>query len=159
MRGHLVDEVRQALADSGLPGELLELEITESLLLRPHGDTVDQLHALRALGVQIAIDDFGTGYSSLSYLKRYPIQRLKIDKSFVDGIGEEGGDDLAIIRAIIGLAQALHLELTAEGVETATQAQVLTALGCHEMQGYHFAKPMAAVEFNRLYLSAYLTGR
>lgn len=159
LRGHLVDEVRQALADSGLPGELLELEITESLLLRPHGDTVDQLHALRALGVQIAIDDFGTGYSSLSYLKRYPIQRLKIDKSFVDGIGEEGGDDLAIIRAIIGLAQALHLELTAEGVETATQAQVLTALGCHEMQGYHFAKPMAAVEFNRLYLSAYLTGR
>ncbi|MBQ1782844.1 MAG: PAS domain S-box protein [Gammaproteobacteria bacterium] len=153
-RGHLVEEVRQALDDSGLPGELLELEITESLLLRPHGDTVEQLHALRALGVQIAIDDFGTGYSSLSYLKRYPIQRLKIDKSFVDGIGEEGSDDLAIIRAIIGLAQALHLQLTAEGVETATQAQILTALGCHDMQGYHFAKPMAAADFNRLYLSS-----
>ncbi len=140
---HLLDAVRQAVARSGIPPGALELEITESLLLEHSADTRKTLEALKAVGVTLAIDDFGTGYSSLSYLKRFPIDRVKIDQSFVRDLATDK-DDLAIVRAIIALARALRLAVIAEGVETAEQLKLLRREDCHDYQGYHFARPLAA---------------
>ena len=135
--------VAQTIADSGIPAECLELEITEGVLLENSEQTRDLMNQLRAMKIQLAIDDFGTGYSSLSYLKRFPIDRVKIDQSFVRDISVDG-DDLAIVRAIIALARALKLRVVAEGVETSEQLALLQAEGCDEYQGYFFARPMAA---------------
>jgi EAL domain-containing protein (putative c-di-GMP-specific phosphodiesterase class I) len=113
---------------------------------------VKLLTGLKALGIHLSIDDFGTGYSSLSYLKRFPIDSLKTDRSFIRDL-PEGADDAAITRAIIAMAHGLKLGVIAEGVETAAQVEFLRASGCHEMQGYHFSKPLPAGELARLALA------
>ncbi len=138
-----LETVTQAIQGSGIPPQSLELEITESILLENCDETLNTLNALKQLGVTLAIDDFGTGYSSLSYLKRFPIDRLKIDRSFVRDLASDT-DDLAIVRAIIALAQAMRLSVVAEGVETEDQLALLQSEECHEYQGYFFARPMDA---------------
>ncbi len=147
-REDFLDSVRVALAESQLSPELLELEITESLLMRNTDDAVQKLESIRAMGVHTAIDDFGTGYSSLSYLHKLPLDALKIDRSFVAEVGDTGLDQpmdarTAVIRCIVGLARALNLKIVAEGVETQFQRRYLAKLGCDLMQGYLFARPVA----------------
>lgn len=137
----LASMVRMVLQDAGLPPENLELEITEGMLMGDVERTLAVLEELKAMGVYVAVDDFGTGYSSLAYLKRFPIDILKVDRSFVIEC-DEGNGGLAITRAIVSLAHSLNLRVVAEGVEKQTQLAVLNALGCEEFQGYLFAKPM-----------------
>jgi len=139
----LVTTVADALSASGLAAERLELEITESLLLQDDQATLSILHALKALGTRIAMDDFGTGYSSLSYLRSFPFDRIKIDRSFVADLPPRE-DCVAIVRAIAGLGSSLHMDITAEGVETDEQLQFLIAEGCTEIQGYLFSRPVPA---------------
>lgn len=146
-RGHFADRVADALAAHGVPASALELEVTESLLLDDHGQTLQQFLALRQLGVRLAIDDFGTGYSSLSYLRRFPIDVLKIDQSFVKDLGAGSQDAEPLVRAIIGMAQALRLQVVAEGVETDAQHAQLRQLGCDLGQGWHFGRPMPVDDF------------
>ena len=138
--------VAQAVAAAGIPPAALELEITEGLLLENCAGTRAMLDAIKALGASLAIDDFGTGYSSLSYLRRFPIDRVKIDQSFVRELAVDG-DALAIVRAIVALARAMRLDVIAEGVETAAQLARLTDEGCHAYQGYLFAPPLDADAF------------
>ena len=138
----IAQTVADALAATGLSSDLLWLEITESALMRDTASTTSTLHNLRRLGVHLSIDDFGTGYSSLSYLKRFPVEALKIDQSFTDGLGTDR-DDTAIVTAVIGLAQALHLKVVAEGVENEFQLDQLRRLGCDGAQGYNFGLPTA----------------
>jgi len=137
-----VDQVAAALADSGLPPGLLELELTESMLVADQQQALHRLRLLKKMGVQLAIDDFGTGYSSLSYLKHFPLDRLKIDKSFVNDILTDP-DDAAITDAIIAMAHSLKLQVIAEGVETLEQLAFLEDRGCDEIQGYHLSKPLS----------------
>jgi len=137
----LAQRVRTVLEDSGLHPACLELEITESTVMRDTEEAAEVLHSLKALGVALSIDDFGTGYSSLSYLKRFPIDVLKIDRSFVKDVTEDP-NGAAITRAIIALAHGLNLEAVAEGVETAEQAAFLRDNGCDEIQGYYFSPPV-----------------
>lgn len=147
-RDDFVEQVAAALADSGLPAPLLELELTESLLSDNVDELVDLFGRLRALGVRLAIDDFGTGYSSLAYLKHLPVDVVKIDRTFIcelDG-GEEGGD-AAIVRAIIAMAHSLGLEVVAEGVEEQAQLEFLRRHACDEIQGYLISRPVAAEAF------------
>jgi len=132
-----------ALAESGLPAQRLELEITESVLMQNNETSLLMLHQLRELGVRIALDDFGTGYSSLSYLRSFPFDRIKIDRSFVADL-LEGNEAVAIVQAILSLASSLKMQATAEGVETAVQQRLLRAAGCNEMQGYLFSQPLPA---------------
>ena len=131
---------------SGLPPQWLELELTERALYDGNG-AAERLADLRDLGVSLAIDDFGTGYSSLSYLCRYPVQVLKIDRSFVCQLDDPA--NLAIVRSIIALGHSLALEIVAEGVETSLQANQLRALGCTSLQGFFFARPQTATELVR----------
>ncbi|WP_428643830.1 putative bifunctional diguanylate cyclase/phosphodiesterase [Roseibium sp.] len=140
MDPNLVGVVSGILAETGFPPERLVLEITESVFLRDQGSASRKLEKLRDLGIRVALDDFGTGYSSLSYLRKYKFDKIKIDKSFVDEIGERS-DGLAIISAIIALAHNLGLEVTAEGVERKFQVDALRTLGCDTMQGYFFGRP------------------
>ncbi|GAB4211878.1 MAG: hypothetical protein Fur007_03110 [Rhodoferax sp.] len=137
----LVPQVRAVLQNSGLAPGQLELELTESHLMENPSFARQQLSALKDLGVMVAIDDFGTGYSSLAYLKRFEIDRLKIDQSFVRGMLDDSAD-AAIVQAVIGLGHSLRLTVVAEGVESMATAQALAALGCDELQGYAFARPM-----------------
>ena len=139
----LVSMVALALADSGLAAERLELEITESVLLDNSDGNIRTLKALKKLGVRISLDDFGTGYSSLSYLRSFPFDKIKIDKSFVQEIGQSR-EAMAIIRAITGLSSSLLIETTAEGVETEEQLRRLMEEGCSHFQGYLFGRPEAA---------------
>jgi len=141
--------VEQALKKSGYKANHLELELTESALMQREEETVEMLHLLRAKGIRLAIDDFGTGYSSLSYLKRFPIDVLKIDKSFVDDIPYDM-DDMAIVSAIIAMGQALGFQLLAEGVEREDQLEFLKEKGCTMFQGYLKSKPVPALEFEKL---------
>ncbi|HZW24985.1 MAG TPA: GGDEF domain-containing response regulator [Gallionella sp.] len=145
----LVGSVRAALQVSGLSPEYLELEITENIAVHNEESVIAVLGELRALGIRIAIDDFGTGYSSLSYLKRFPIDKLKIDQSFVRDYQPSAPDD-GIIRAIIAMARSLNLKVIAEGVETLEQADFLRANGCDEVQGYFYGKPMPGGELAAL---------
>lgn len=138
----LVDTIRRILAETGQPAHLLELEITETALVQDAEEARARLEELAAMGVRLAIDDFGIGYSSLNYLKRFPVNRLKIDRSFVGDLTTDS-EDAAIVAAIIGLARGLDLELVAEGVETAEQLAGLQALGCHCFQGYYFSHPLS----------------
>ena len=137
----LVERIAGALHDSGLPPSALELEVTESLLMRDLSGAVDRMRELKAMGVSLSIDDFGTGYSSLSALKSFPIGTLKIDKSFVRDLAHDA-DDQAIALAVISLGHRLGLRVIAEGVETEEQRDFLRAHGCDEMQGYLFSPPV-----------------
>jgi diguanylate cyclase (GGDEF)-like protein len=140
--GTLVGKVKAALTESGLAADRLDLEITEGLLLSDVDSVMRQLADLRAIGVRIAMDDFGTGYSSLSYLWKFPFDKLKIDQSFTRALG--GHDDAhlsSVIRAIVALGRSLGMTITAEGVETAEQAEFLKRVGCDELQGFHLGRP------------------
>ncbi|MDX9885951.1 putative bifunctional diguanylate cyclase/phosphodiesterase [Thauera sp.] len=149
-RAHdLIGTVRAALAASAMPASHLELEITENALMADDAATHGTLGALRELGIGIALDDFGTGYSSLSYLKRLPLCRLKIDRSFIHGLPDDA-DNLAIVHAILALARHLGFSITAEGVETAAQAALLGELEADSLQGYLFSRPVPAVEIEAL---------
>ena len=138
----LVQDVGQVLAESGLDASGLEVEITEGTAMGDADATVKTLEHLKAIGIRLAIDDFGTGYSSLGYLKRFPIDVLKVDRSFVAGLPANRGD-AAIVRAVVGLTRALGLKAVAEGVETAEQLAELRELGCDQGQGYFFGRPTA----------------
>ncbi len=144
-----VERVSQVLSDASLPPHLLELELTESLLANDVQQVMTQLNRLAALGVQLAIDDFGTGYASLSYLKKLPIHRLKIDRSFVQRLPSDRSD-AAITRTIVELAHALDLQVIAEGVETVEQHDHLAQVGCHQFQGYLFSRPVPAPDLEIL---------
>jgi diguanylate cyclase (GGDEF)-like protein len=146
----LVERVAAALEDSALAPELLELEVTESLIMRDLQKSVDKMRALKAMGVSLSIDDFGTGYSSLSSLKTFPISRLKIDKSFVSELADNA-DDQAIAMAVISLGHKLNLRVIAEGVETEQQRDFLHANECDEMQGYLFSRPVPADEIEAMF--------
>ena len=148
-RAVLVDDVRAVLGESGLDPSDLTLEITESALAHGHDEARTCIHALQGLGVQLALDDFGSGYSSLSLLQELPVQVLKIDRSFVDGI-EATGRRTALLRAIIEIARALGLTVVAEGVENARQATALRSLGCPLAQGFYFARPLPESEIDAL---------
>ena len=141
----LAADVAATLARTGLPARALTLELTESVLMDDSGSILQRLAELKQLGVQLAIDDFGTGYSSLSYLRRFPVDKLKIDKSFIDSIAVLD-EDLAIVRTVVDLAQILQLQTTAEGIETQEQADLLRNLGCEIGQGYLFARPLEAAD-------------
>ena len=143
--GNLVPTVRQILIETGLPPAGLELEVTESHLVEKTEIVLDHFRQLKALGVKFAIDDFGTGYSSLSYLKRFPIDKLKIDQSFVRDIVEDP-DDLSIAHAVVSMGHSLRLTVIAEGVENQEVAQLLRDMACDEAQGYFFARPMPAAQ-------------
>jgi len=145
----LVPSLEAVLADTGLAPALLEIELTESLFMSDITPAVETLHRIKALGVNLSIDDFGTGYSSLSYLSRFPIDVLKIDRSFVSDIGKDA-NDAAIVASIIALAHNLKLAVIAEGVETIEQLDYLRRQGCDEMQGYYFSRPLPAEEFEQL---------
>ena len=145
----LVQNVAQALLAAGLEASRLELEITESMIMQNPVETVQQLGELKSLGVWLSIDDFGTGYSSLSHLKRFPLDTLKIDRSFVDGLPADE-DSAAIAEAILAMAKKLKFTVVAEGVENAAQADFLQLKGCTLLQGYHFGKPVPAGEFPAL---------
>ncbi len=145
----IVRLVRDTLARTGLDPALLELEITETILMKNNAEILDKLKALTGLGVKLAIDDFGTGYSSLSYLRRLPIHRLKIDKSFVRD-SHVTPDDAAIASAIIAMARRLGIEVTAEGVENEEQMALLKQAGCHLVQGYYFGSPLPAADMAKL---------
>jgi EAL domain-containing protein (putative c-di-GMP-specific phosphodiesterase class I) len=139
---HAVDTIVGALAAAGLPPERLCVEITESALVEDAAATLSTLSRLKALGVTLALDDFGTGYSSLTYVRRFPIDTLKIDRSFIDGIVGSSEDE-AIVTAVLSMGRALGVHVVAEGVETEEQAARLRTLGCKLAQGYLFSRPVA----------------
>jgi predicted signal transduction protein with EAL and GGDEF domain len=147
--GNLLQVVMDALKETGLRPGRLELEITETLLLERSESVLATLHALRALGVRISMDDFGTGYSSLSYLRSFPFDKIKIDRSFVNGMKTQA-DSQAIVRAIVSLGSSLGITITAEGVETESDLACLKAEGCNEGQGYLFSKAQPQAEVMRL---------
>jgi EAL domain-containing protein (putative c-di-GMP-specific phosphodiesterase class I) len=140
----LLEIIERAMRVSNIPASKLEFEITESMMMDNIDDTIDILHKIKNIGVKLSIDDFGTGYSSLSYLKRFPLNKIKIDKSFIDGIADNA-DDLSIVQAIISIAHSLNLAVIAEGVETEEQCRLLTQYQCNEIQGYYFSKPLASL--------------
>ncbi len=142
----LIDTVRLSLEQTGLDPSLLELEVTETALVSDMKKATETLNSLKALGIELAIDDFGTGHSSLSYLKQFPVDRLKIDKAFIDNIHTDK-EDLAITQTIVRLGQALGLMIIAEGIEHEEQAKLLCDEHCHEGQGYYFSKPLPVSEF------------
>jgi EAL domain-containing protein (putative c-di-GMP-specific phosphodiesterase class I) len=142
----LVQDIERVLSDTGLRPDLLTLEITESLLIENVEATIDILQRIRALGVSIAVDDFGTGYSSLSYLKRFPLDAIKIDRSFVHDLATDA-EDQAVVGAVIATSQALRLSVVAEGIESLDQLNELTGLGCRFGQGYYFSRPLAPEVF------------
>ncbi len=145
-RGDLVGSVSQALEESGLDPALLELELTESILIQDTDNVLVTIRRLKALGIKLSIDDFGTGYSSLAYLRRFNLDKLKIDQSFVRDI-DNNPDDEAIVRAIIQMAHSLKLQTIAEGVENTRVLTHLRALDCDQAQGYHFSRPLPAAAF------------
>ncbi len=149
LRSDMADIVARILFETGLEPQHLELEITESLLMKDVESGIATMHALKAIGVRLSIDDFGTGYSSLNYLKQFPIDQLKIDKSFLRGI-ETNRDDLAITLAVISMAHGMGLTVIAEGVENEMQLAFLRANRCDEIQGYHISRPVPAHEISAL---------
>jgi EAL domain-containing protein (putative c-di-GMP-specific phosphodiesterase class I) len=152
-QAQFVDRVASVLAVSALPPHLLELELTESILVHDADEALARLRALKRLGVRLSIDDFGTGYSSLAYLKRFPIGKLKIDRSFVQGLpGDE--TDAGIVRAILQMSLALDMRVIAEGVETEQQREFLVREGCAEMQGFLYAPALDPLSFEQRLLQA-----
>jgi diguanylate cyclase (GGDEF)-like protein/PAS domain S-box-containing protein len=153
IEGDLIDSIRQAMIDHRIDPQWLEIELTESSLMENTSHTIASLQTLQALGIKVSIDDFGTGYSSLAYLRRFPIDKLKIDIAFIREV-TSNPQDAAIARTIIELAHSLHLQVIAEGVETAEQLAFLTANGCDQVQGYLFSRPLPIGE-----LEVFLRGR
>jgi EAL domain-containing protein (putative c-di-GMP-specific phosphodiesterase class I) len=149
IRRELIEVVLQAIAASGLPPERLELEITESVLLRDSQNTLATLHQLRQLGVRIAMDDFGTGYCSLSYLRSFPFDKIKIDRAFI-GDMDRSAESRAIVEAMIRLGDSLGMATVAEGIENFEQLKLLTAAGCTLAQGFYFSPPVPAAEVERV---------
>lgn len=145
-----VEMVKRTLHESRIAPNQIELEITESAIMHDPNKVTRELVELRELGLQLAIDDFGTGYSSLAYLQRFPIDKLKIDQSFTKSLSNMGSGDSAIVQAIIRLTQSLNMRVIAEGVETAEQMQILQNLGCHEIQGYLFSRPLTVADASQL---------
>ncbi|UST56400.1 EAL domain-containing protein (plasmid) [Comamonadaceae bacterium OTU4NAUVB1] len=154
--GHLATNVMDVLESTGLPPEALELEITENIILAHDERLLQPLRVLHRLGVGIAFDDFGTGYASLSLLKRYPLTRLKIDRSFITEICNDEAD-AAIVKAVIFLADKLGLQVIAEGVETVAQCDFLQRCGCGQVQGYLYGKPMAVRDLENFIQQKLLT--
>jgi len=149
-RGQPLHEMlARVLGETGLAPRYLELEVTESVAMHEVEATIAALQALKATGVRLAIDDFGTGYSSLAYLKRYPVDKLKVDQSFVRHMASEASD-AAIVRAVIALGHALGLTVIAEGVESEAQLALLAEYGCEEMQGFLLSRPLPAAELTSL---------
>jgi EAL domain-containing protein (putative c-di-GMP-specific phosphodiesterase class I) len=148
-QGGLTASIAAALRDSGLDPALLEVELTESMLMQGVDETLATLSKLKDMGVRLAIDDFGTGYSSLSYLKRFPLDALKIDRSFVKDLPRDA-EDAAITKAIIAMAHSLKLEVVAEGVESAEQLAFLQQHGCDLVQGFLFSRPVSAADLSAL---------
>jgi EAL domain-containing protein (putative c-di-GMP-specific phosphodiesterase class I) len=142
-RDNIAEAVEESLRSAGIDGNRLTLELTESSIVQDPRRAQRVFEALKALDATVAMDDFGTGYSSLAYLQRLPIDVLKIDRSFVSGMMRDA-DSVAIVRAVLSLADALGMSTTAEGIETVELATTLTALGCSLGQGYYFAKPLEA---------------
>lgn len=145
-RPEFFDILGQILDETGMEPSRLKLELTESVVMAVGGEAFDLLERLRDLGISLSLDDFGTGYSSLSYLKMLPVQQLKIDRSFVEGIGKNPGDE-AIIKTVMELARSLGFEVIAEGVETIQQSEFLRNLGCEQLQGHLHGKAVAPAEF------------
>jgi EAL domain-containing protein (putative c-di-GMP-specific phosphodiesterase class I) len=145
-RGDIEACVRQALDESGLPANCLELELTESVLIHDTDKVLATVQRLKALGVMLSIDDFGTGYSSLSYLTRFKVDKLKIDRSFVCDLENQPGN-ASMVRAIIQMARSLNLTTIAEGVEDLELVNFLRRQNCQEAQGYYYSRPLAAIEF------------
>ncbi len=138
------------LRDVGLPPDALQLEVTESGVMTDPDRAIEVLEGLHSLGIRLSVDDYGTGYSSLAYLRRLPVQQIKIDKSFVIGLGTEGSeDDEVIVRSTVDLGHNLGLEVVAEGVETTAALSMLRALGCDYAQGYLYAAPLLIEDFRR----------
>ena len=139
----------QSLVETGIPPQLLELEITESVLVQDAPETMRVFRDLNDLGVSLSLDDFGTGYSSLSYLKKFPMQVLKIDKAFVRDLGRSEDDD-SLVTAIVAMAHSLKMEVVAEGVETRSQFEFLSELDVELVQGYYFSRPLDVEGFRAL---------
>ena len=150
LRPPLLEAVQSALADSGLPAMALVLEMTESMLIERTAEVVELMHAVKSLGVRLAIDDFGTGYSSLSYLHRFPVDILKVDRSFVESVTRAESSHGELVRTIVGLGRSLRMTTVAEGVETAEQATALRQMGCDYGQGFLFSRPMPAAGIDEL---------
>jgi EAL domain-containing protein (putative c-di-GMP-specific phosphodiesterase class I) len=150
-RADLVEVVAEILAETGMPADQLCLEMTESVLMTDTDDNLEQLVRLKALGVTLAIDDFGTGYSSLAYLRRFPVDTLKIDRSFVERLGALT-DDTALADTIVQLGKSLGMATVAEGIEEFGQLTALREMGCHFAQGYYFSRPVPAEEAGLLFL-------
>jgi len=145
----LTQTIRNALDEAGLHPQYLEVELTESTVMSEPEESIAILEQLSAMGVLVSVDDFGTGYSSMSYLRRFPIDKLKIDRVFINEIASRP-EDASIVRAIVSLAHSLRLKVVAEGVETPAQLDFLKNVGCDEYQGFHFSRPVPATEFERL---------
>jgi diguanylate cyclase (GGDEF)-like protein len=155
--GNLAETIRRALSDAQLEPRLLEIELTESAVMSDPEESIKTLEQLSEMGVLVSVDDFGTGYSSMSYLRRFPIDHLKIDRSFLGEITARS-DDASIVGAIVSLAHNLRLKVIAEGVETNAQLELLKTLGCDQYQGYHFSPPVPVAEFECLMRSVHATG-
>jgi EAL domain-containing protein (putative c-di-GMP-specific phosphodiesterase class I) len=147
-----IETLQESMKAVDFKPEWLELEVTEGEMMKKPEESIIKLEQISRMGIEIAIDDFGTGYSSLAYLKRLPVSKLKIDQSFIQGLPDDK-DDVAIVKAIIALAESLDLELIAEGVETDAQKEFLLASGCEHIQGYYYAEPIPAEEIEKNYLS------
>ncbi|MGE3246480.1 MAG: putative bifunctional diguanylate cyclase/phosphodiesterase [Beijerinckiaceae bacterium] len=150
----LVAHIAGALCETKLPARRLELEITEAALLTSEAANMEVLHAIRKMGARVVMDDFGTGYSSLNYLRKFPFDKIKIDKSYVDGLLEAGDSSDRILHAVFALARELRLDTTAEGVEEASQVDFLQREGCTQLQGYYFAKPMPRAMADAMFIDA-----
>lgn len=144
-----MEDVAEAVRQTALDPSTLTLELTESVLTQDVDLVVDKFHSLKRLGVRIAIDDFGTGYSSLGYLQRFPIDTIKIDKSFIDRLGRAAGGS-ALVKAIIAMSRTFNLKAIAEGIESEGQVSMLRELGCPTGQGYHFAEPLGVDQMSAL---------
>jgi len=155
-RGDLITRVRRVLEATGLDAGRLELEITETVMLRDSASALEIMIGLKRLGVRLSMDDFGTGYSSLSYLRTYPFDAIKIDRSFIADLqGETKSTAIAILESIIGLGRALAMTVTAEGIESESQLKDLASIRCDEAQGHYLGRPQSLQQFNALIAARY----
>ena len=148
---NFLSTIVSALEDSGLPPHRLEIEVTESIFMREGTGAAEMLDQIIALGINLSLDDFGTGYSSLGYLRKTRFTTIKVDRSFVQGAAKKAPESLAIIRAVVAMADALGMSTTAEGAETEEEVQMIKQLGCTKIQGYYFGRPMVAEDARILF--------